>query len=68
MGDATREVLDRWEQSGAIWRVRTLSASEAVVDLCTCFGEPVEVLRSQDAVVLRYLAAHPSSDADAAGA
>jgi hypothetical protein len=64
MGEATRDVLERWEQSGAIWRVRTLSASEAVVDLCTCFGEPVEVLRSQDAGLLRYLAARRSSDDD----
>lgn len=62
MGEATVEVLERWEQSGAIWRVRTLSASEAVVDLCTCFGEPVEVLRSRQPEVVRYLAARPSSE------
>lgn len=63
MGEATRDVLERWEQSGAIWRVRTLSGTEAVVDLCTCFGEPVEVLRSRDAELLRYLADRPSSEA-----
>ncbi len=61
MGDATIEVLERWEQTGAIWRVRTLTGSEAVVDLCTCFGEPVDVLRSTDADLLRYLALHPTS-------
>jgi hypothetical protein len=63
MGEATIEVLARWERSGAIWRVRSLTDSEAVVDLCTCFGEPVAVLRSTDAAVLRYLAARPASDA-----
>jgi len=62
MGEATREVLERWEQTGAIWRVRTLSDSEAVVDLCTCFGEPVEVLHATQPDVLRYLAARPSSE------
>lgn len=62
MGEATVEMLERWERSGAIWRVRTITASEAVVDLCTCFGEPVEVLRARQPEVLRYLAAHPSSD------
>jgi hypothetical protein len=62
MGEATIEVLTRWEQSGAIWRVRTITESEAVVDLCTCFGEPVDVLHARRAEVLRYLAARPSSD------
>lgn len=63
MGEATIEVLVRWEQSGAIWRVRSLSDTEAVVDLRTCFGELVEVLHASDAEVLRYLAARPASDA-----
>ena len=62
MGEATREVLERWEQSGAIWRVRSLTESEAVVDLCTCFGEPVEVLHARQPDVLRYLAARGSSE------
>jgi hypothetical protein len=62
MGEATIEVLTRWEQSGAIWRVRSRTDTEAVVDLCTCFGEPVEVLRARQPGVLRYLAARASSE------
>ena len=62
MGEATREVLERWERSGAIWRVRTLTESEALVDLCTCFGEPVEVLHARQPDMLRYLAARGSSE------
>ncbi len=62
MGEATVDVLERWEQSGAIWRVRSMSESEAVVDLCTCFGEPVEVLHARQPAVLRYLAGRASSD------
>jgi hypothetical protein len=61
---ATIDLLTRWEQSGAIWRVRSLSAAEAVVELCTCFGERVDVVRPTDAETLRYLAARPSSADD----
>lgn len=55
--------LARWEDSGALWRTRSLRDEEAVVELCTCHGEVVEVLRSGDAALLRYLAARPSSEA-----
>ena len=53
--------LERWEQHGASWRARRVSETEAVVDLCTCTGEPVEQLRSSDPDLLRYLAARPNS-------
>jgi hypothetical protein len=51
------EVLTRWEAHGAIWRVRSLSGTEAVVDLCTCYGDPVDELRSGDPELLAFLAA-----------
>src|SRR4051794_22992792 len=38
------EVLRRWEDHGAEWRVLHLSDDAAIVDLCTCYGEPVERL------------------------
>lgn len=60
---ATVADLTRWERSGAVWRVRTLTADEAVVDLCTCFGEPVDVVRLTAPDDLRYLAGRRSSDA-----
>ncbi len=56
--------LERWEQHGAVWRSVTVTDSEAVVDLCTCTGEPVEQLRSTDPDLLRYLARRPRSDGD----
>lgn len=58
--------LARWEDSGALWRTRSLRGEEAVVELCTCHGEVVEVLQSRDPALLRYLAARPSSEAPAA--
>ena len=55
-------VLERWEQAGAVWRTRSLSADEAVVDLCACTGEKVDELRSSDPELLRHLAVRPRSD------
>ena len=54
------EVLRRWEDHGAVWRVVSLSDERAVVDLCTCHGEPVERLESTDAALLRFLAERSS--------
>jgi hypothetical protein len=56
--------LERWQQSGAIWRVRSFRDDEAEVELCTCYGEPVEVVRATDPETLRFLADHRASDAD----
>jgi hypothetical protein len=58
------EVLTRWESHGAIWRVRSLTATEAVVDLCTCYGDPVDELRSGDPELLAFLAARAAGDVD----
>lgn len=64
--------LARWEDAGAAWRLRAFTASgAAVVDLLACTGEPVDVLRSDDAALLAYLRARPTSEDDpprAAGA
>jgi hypothetical protein len=54
--------LERWEAHGAVWRAVSVTGSEAVVDLCTCVGEPVEQMRSADPTLLRYLAARPRSE------
>jgi len=49
------EVLRRWEGHGAEWRVLHLSDEAAIVDLCTCYGEPVERLESRDPELISYL-------------
>lgn len=63
MAEPPLATLARWEGAGALWRTRSLGEREAVVELCTCHGELVEELRSDDAALLRYLAARPSSEA-----
>jgi hypothetical protein len=49
------EVLRRWEEHGAEWRVLHLSDDAAIVDLCTCYGEPVERLESRDPELIGFL-------------
>jgi hypothetical protein len=37
------------------WRIVELSRERAVVDLCTCTGEPVERLESEDPAPIGYV-------------
>jgi hypothetical protein len=55
MADDPVEVLSRWEDHGAEWRVESLTDDHATVMLCTCTGEPVERLESSDERLLRFL-------------
>lgn len=55
MSDDPVERLERWEAHGATWRIVSLTGKLAVVELCTCHGEPVDTLRSDDPALLRYL-------------
>ncbi|MFL5887231.1 MAG: hypothetical protein ACJ77M_19350 [Thermoleophilaceae bacterium] len=49
------DVLRRWEEHGAEWRVVHVSDEAAIVDLCTCYGEPVERLESRDPELISYV-------------
>ncbi|MFN8163390.1 MAG: hypothetical protein U0R26_06075 [Solirubrobacterales bacterium] len=60
--------LRRWEEHGAIWRTKSLAEGEAVIELCTCYGEPVDELRSSDPELLRYLSRRRSSESEGAEA
>ena len=55
MGTNHRETLERWEDSGAAWRTVHLSDRKAIVDLCTCHGEPVDRIESDDAELIAFL-------------
>ena len=60
MSTLTIDVLERWVLFGAQWRIVDLSGQRAVVDLCTCTGELVERLQSDDPALIRYLRSAPS--------
>jgi hypothetical protein len=66
MTERSREVtvadLERWEEHGATWRTVELSNEHAVVELCTCYGEPVDQLEGTSPELVRFVRAHPHSD------
>jgi hypothetical protein len=62
MSESPADVLERWECCGGTWRIRSLSVDAAEIDLCTCAGEPVEVLRSSETGFLALLEARLRAD------
>ena len=55
--------LQRWEASGAVWRVVATGPSRVTVALCRCDGgEEMERFSSGDPAVLAYLAGRLSSE------
>ena len=57
MEESPVDVLTRWEDHGAHWRVVALSEERAEIELCTCYGEPVERLESDDRALIEFVAA-----------
>jgi hypothetical protein len=57
----TVEDLERWEDNGATWRALEVTDERAVVELCTCYGEPVDVLRGEGRELVEYVRAHRDS-------
>lgn len=49
--------LESWVESGADWRALEISDELAVVELRTCYGEPVDTLESTDSRLIEYLRA-----------
>jgi hypothetical protein len=53
------DLLERWEHHGATWRAVHVSDSKAIVDLCTCHGEPVDRIESSDPALIAFLRERP---------
>ena len=51
----TVEDLERWEEHGAIWRPFEVTDQRAVVQLCTCYGEPVDLVESDDPQLIEFV-------------
>lgn len=58
----TLEDLQRWEDHGATWRALEISDELAVVELCTCYGEPVDTVQSVAPEVISYVREHRGTD------
>jgi hypothetical protein len=54
----TAEDLERWTDNGAQWRPLEVSDELAVVELCTCYGEPVDVVRGRSPTLIAYVREH----------
>ena len=57
MDESPVDVVTRWEDHGAEWRVVALRDDHVSIDLCTCYGEPVERLESADRELIEFVAA-----------
>lgn len=66
MGAKDTDVLKRWEDHGATWQAIHLSDAKAIVDLCTCTGEPVDRIESSDPDLIAFLRERATSAADPA--
>lgn len=53
--ELSTEELERWEAHGATWRTIEITDQRVVVELCTCYGEPVDVRVGESAEVIAYV-------------
>ena len=49
--------LEDWELHGAIWRPLELSDERAVVELCSCSGEPMDVVEGDSPELIEFVRA-----------
>jgi len=56
------DVLGRWCDHGAQYRILHLTEARAVVQLLTCTGEPVDRLESSDGELIAWLEEHAEGD------
>jgi hypothetical protein len=54
----TIKELEDWELNGAIWRAVEISDERAVIDLCSCSGEPMDRVESDESELIEYVRAH----------
>lgn len=52
--------LERWVEHGAGWRVLECDERHALVELCTCYGEPVDVGCGESRELIEYVREHRS--------
>ena len=55
--------LERWEDNGASWRALEIADDHAVVELCTCYGEPVDTLMGDAPELIAFVRTHRADQA-----
>jgi hypothetical protein len=56
------DALKQWEDNGATWHAIEVTDRRAVVELCTCYGEPVDRLEGDGPELIEFVRAHRESD------
>jgi hypothetical protein len=47
--------LEDWELHGATWRALELGKQRVVLELCSCSGEPMDRVESDDPELIEYV-------------
>ncbi len=47
--------LEDWELHGAVWRPLQVSDARAVVELCSCSGEPMDVVVGEAPELIEFV-------------
>lgn len=58
MRQSTVRELEDWERNGAVWQPVEIYSGKAVVDLCSCSGELMERVESEDPAFIDFVRAH----------
>jgi len=58
MRTGTVAELEDWEQGGAVWQSVEVNPERAVVDLCSCSGEPMDRVQSEDPAFIEFVRTH----------
>ena len=54
-GGLTIAELEDWELHGAIWRALEVSDERAVVELCSCSGEPMDMVEGESPELIEFV-------------
>ena len=49
--------LEDWELHGATWRALELGKQRVVLELCSCSGEPMDRVESEERKLIEYVRA-----------
>jgi hypothetical protein len=58
MRTSTVAELEDWEQGGAMWQAVEITHQRAIVDLCSCLGEPMDRVQSEDPGFIEFVRVH----------
>ncbi len=57
-GELTIDYLKSWEEHGATWKALKLTDNTAVVELCTCYGEAVDIVEGEGERLVQFIRTH----------